>query len=240
MKKSIITALLAIVAMTAAAQQQTSTTIFSTERSTAEITYGIEGGVTFSTLTGDLDLNHRTGFDIGAVVNIPVLESLYIKSGVRFIQKGAKYDAYKLDSYEDIDIKSNAAYIEIPILASYRYNFDSSNQLQINVGPYLAFGVGGKTKIENTDNTDNHYDYYEGWEFDTFGDHGLLKRFDLGFQFGIGMTLASQYYVGLGYELGLINIANDDFFDYAASEGYDLGDVSIKNGSWFINVGYTF
>ena len=37
-------------------------------------------------------------------------------------------------------------YLEIPVLASYRYNFSDAAQLQINVGPYFAYGVGGKIK----------------------------------------------------------------------------------------------
>lgn len=246
MKKAIITTVVALLSLTVAAQEtytttrSASTTFFSTERSTEEITYGIEGGINFSTLTGDIDLDHRTGFNIGAVVNIPILESLYIKSGVRFSQKGAKYDSFDFKDYEGLDIKSTASYLEIPILASYRYNFDNSSQLQINVGPYLAFGVGGKTKIEVTDNSDANYEYYDGVEFDTFGDHGLLNRFDLGLEFSIGITLANQFYIGAGYDLGLLNIANDDFFDRLAEEEEAYHDISIKNGSWVINVGFTF
>ena len=241
MKKSIITTLLTLMAITTSAQQQTtSRTFFSTERSTEEITFGIEGGISFSSFRGDFDLDHRTGFNIGAVVNIPILESLYVKSGIRFIQKGAKYDDYDFDDNEEEDFKCNAAYIEIPILASYRYNFDNSSQLQINVGPYLAFGVGGKTKIEFTDNLDDNYEYYEGYEFDTFGDDGPLNRFDLGLEFSIGITLANQFYIGAGYDLGLLNIANDDFFDRIAEEEEAYRDISIKNGSWVINVGFTF
>ena len=241
MKKSIITSLLTLMAITASAQQQTtSSTFFSTERSTEEITFGIEGGINFSSFRGDIDLDHRTGFNIGAVVNIPILESLYVKSGIRFIQKGAKYDDYDFDDNEEEEFKCNAAYIEIPILASYRYNFDNSSQLQINVGPYLAFGVGGKTKIEFTDNLDDDVDLYRGREFDTFGDDGPLKRFDLGLEFSVGITLASQFYVGVGYDLGLLNIANDDFFSDEDEDDDVYRDISIKNGSWVINVGFTF
>lgn len=105
----------------------------------------------------------------------------------------------------------------MPILASYRYNISDYTQLQINFGPYLAYGIAGKYKWEDNDGEEDDDDKY--FDDDT-------NKFDAGLAFGAGVTFG-HIFVGINYDLGLTNILKD-------SEG------SLKNRCLSINVGYNF
>ena len=99
-----------------------------------------------------------------------------------------------------------------------------SLQLQINAGPYFAYGVGGKIK-EEYDGDSDEYDYFGSYDDDSYG----VKRFDMGVQFGAGLTFGNRYYLGVSYQLGLTNIA----------DGAD-DDYSLKNKNLMVSIGYNF
>lgn len=211
MKKILLVLVCAICTLTASAQyaSDASGSFFSTEKSDQPVTFGIRGGVNFAKISQSSDgyslsTKNYTGFNVGVSVDIPMMQSLYLQSGLYYTVKGAKIE----------EMDCNPSYLEIPVLASYRYNFTDAVQLQINVGPYFAYGIGGKWKDAEDDT-----------EGDFFDDS--TKKFDAGLAFGGGITF-SHIYVGLNYDLGLMNIMKDS------------GDASAKNRSLSINVGYNF
>lgn len=55
-----------------------------------------------------------------------------------------------------------------------------------------------------------------------------MKRGDMGLRFGVSADISERYYIGLGYDLGLMNIAKE-------SEGGKL-----KNRCFTLSVGYNF
>lgn len=242
MKKTLLIGALVICALTASAQRTSTTSsssFFSTASSDEDITWGVEVGMNFASLGGDYgkDLDSKLGFNVGVIVDFPILESLHIKSGLQYTVKGAKYEESYSDSYydesESVETKYNAAYLEIPILLSYRYAFSETTKLQVNFGPYIAYGIGGKCKEEWSRYYSGYYDSGEE-EWDTFGDDEDsegVKRFDYGLSIGAGLTIASHYYIGFGYEFGLANILDKDVW----GDNYDC-----KTKNLFINIGYTF
>lgn len=160
-----------------AAQAQAS--FFSTEKSDKPVTFGVRVGGNLSTLTGDVeDAKSRFGFNAGMSVDVPFLKSLYLETGLYATQKGCKFG----------DEKVNPLYIEVPVLASYRYDFSNDVQLRVNAGPYVAYGISGKSGDEK---------YFSG-------DYAN-KRFDMGLQVGTGVTV-SKFYVGCAYEFGLTKV----------------------------------
>lgn len=226
MKKLFLVAVCALGVLTASAQRasSTSTSFFSTEKADQGVRFGIRAGLNFASLTGDFDdtPDSRTAFHVGAIADIPLMQSLYIQTGLYFHSKGLKFEeAY--NGYKDKATMS-PMYLQIPILASYRYNFSDAFQVEVDFGPYFAYGVGGKYKEEYTDGSDS----FEA-DTDIFGDDGVLKRFDCGLQVGAGVTFASHYYLGFTYEFGLTDIANED-----------VSEVSVKNSNWMLSLGYTF
>ncbi len=173
-----------------------------------------------------------------------------------------------LVNYEETsETKYNPLYLEIPILFSGRYTVGKT-QLQVSFGPYFAVGLAGKAKHEwSSSNTSVDGSYSENYTTDdrdlfkemsdyktyTSGDvdhdpdkedkDALYKRFDAGLSFGIGAIFAKHYFVGLQYELGLVDIYSSDS-RYVAKEklrGNDkYGYVPTKNRNFMITIGYNF
>jgi hypothetical protein len=224
MKKVFLTFVCAFMALTASAQRasSSSSSFFSTESSAQPITFSIRAGLNIANMSmknGNYSVSpdSRAGFNAGVAVDFPLMQSLYIQSGLYYTMKGCKAE---IDGEK---ATFSPSYLEIPILASYRYNFSEAAQLQVNVGPYFAYGVGGKYKLEYK-NRSREIDFF-GSENDenSMG----FKRFDMGLQLGTGVTIAKHYYVGVAYEFGFVSMSRDS-------------DLKIKNSNFMINVGYQF
>lgn len=218
MKKIFLALACILCTLTASAQYAgESVSFFSAEKADHPITWGIRGGLNFSKQTMSADgysysPSNNLGYNFGVCVDIPMLQSLYLQTGLYWTVKGCKME----DGGEKTTC--NPGYLEIPVLASYRYYFSDTSHLQVNFGPYFACGVAGKYKVE-----------YEGEsaESDFFGEGSGVKRFDAGLAMGAGVTFG-QIYVGFNYDLGLANILEDS------------NDVSWKNRTFSIGVGYNF
>lgn len=211
MKKILFTIACLISALTISAQRasSSSSSFFSTEKAEQPVTFGIRAGMNIANMTGDIENNKsRIGFNVGVNVDIPILQSFYLQTGLYATQKGTKIE----DDYYDEEYSAKPLYLQIPILASYRYNFSDKTQLQFNVGPYFAYGISGK--VDDID--------FFGDDDDQFGG----KRFEMGLQIGTGITF-NKIYVGAAYEFGLTNAIDED-------------DYSVKNSNFMINVGYNF
>lgn len=206
-------------------------------------TFGIRAGVSISSIRGQtsnepddkLDLQSRLGFNAGVIMDIPITNGFYIQPGLLFTTKGAKDK--RSDEFGTSEVKYNASYLEVPVLASFRFNASKSVQIQANVGPYFALGIGGKCKSSFTSLENSAYNETDEMpifgkstdETPTFG----MKRFDLGLAFGVGVTISKHYYIGVQYDLGLMNLAIKDQQNW--------GDqTKINSGNLMIQVGYNF
>lgn len=241
MKKFFFLAVCALCAISMSAQRASSTsssTFFSTQKSDESIKIGVRAGINFSTLNDAVGgtTDSRFGWQAGAIVDIPIIESLHIQPGLFLVQKGGKQDVAIGDD-EDLDvytIKYNPLYLEVPILASYRYNFSDAWQLQVNFGPYVGFGIAGKTKFSDT----YYYDVDDEPDVYSFNKNyfSTANRFDFGLQVGIGLTVAQHFYVGTSYDFGLLK--NGKKFTYDDEEELNLKQK--HNNSWYVTIGYNF
>lgn len=214
------------------AQEDSSGTpsFFSVRESDEGVRLGVRGGINFSGLqyAGYSGTVHsRLGFQIGLIVDIPLVESFHIVPGLFFVLKESKREY--VDYGVPLTDKYDPTYIELPILVSTRFYFGHVVRLEINAGPYLAYGTGGKVDraldyIDHLNDEDFHK-YYSSPEEPDFFDKHHARRLDYGLQFGLGLTIAKHYYVGTSYDLGLYNYAKNG---------------TMKNRSWYINLGYNF
>lgn len=217
MKKLLLVFVCAISALTVSAQRasSSSSSFFSTEKADGGVQFGIRAGLSLSNYTFSEDGSSyspesRTTFHVGVIADIPLMQSLYIQTGLFLENKGAK------EEDEGYTTKTTPMYLQIPVLASYRYDFSDALQLQFNVGPYFAYGISGKWKEEGH-GVDEEIDFF---------DDGI-KRFDCGLQIGGGLTFAKHYYLGVAYEFGFTNIADDS-------------DMKMKNNNLMFSLGYNF
>lgn len=176
MKKYFVAAVAAVAALTASAQRASDSSLSFWDDSQVEqrVTWGVRAGMNFSSVGGDAETDSKIGFKAGVSADIAIVSSFYINTGLY----------YSMQGYEP---KGNgdgvtAGYLNLPIYASYRLNFAEASQLQINFGPYLAYGLHGDD------------DYFDG-----------VKRFDMGLGVGAGYTL-KRWYLGIDYQFGLMNI----------------------------------
>jgi hypothetical protein len=109
--------------------------------------------------------------------------------------------------------KVKMTYLELPVTAMYQYPLGPGG-LQGGLGPFVAYGIGGKSGGEPT-----------------FGDganDGGFKRFDAGAAFRVGYALNMGLSLHLGYDLGLVGIV------------YPGQDYNAKNRAWSLSLGYNF
>ena len=108
------------------------------------------------------------------------------QTGLNFISKGVKGDGVT-DAWDVVDVTINQLYLELPLMVGARIHTASNFDLLFKGGPYLAYGVGGKIKIDGVSE-----------KADTFGDDGL-KRFDAGLGLGVAFEFGN---IVVGVETG--------------------------------------
>lgn len=168
----------------------------------SQLRWDAKFGMNFSNLTVD-GTKALPGFTMGVGMDYEFNENWALQPGVMFTSKGYKVkDVYK----------ARPVYLDIPILAAYKFAVTDNAKLFINAGPYLAFGLGGKVKFDG------------GGDMKVFDkDEGDADRFDIGLQWGIGAELNGHYIVSITGQHGFIS-------------PFDEG----KNMSFAIGVGYRF
>lgn len=186
----------------------------------SQVKWDARFGMNFSNMTKNGDNTKALpGFTLGVGMDYGFTENWSLQSGLMITSKGYKYD-YK-DEYYNESYKKRPIYLDIPILAAYKFNISDNAKLVINAGPYLAFGLGGKCK------------YDEGGDYKLFkgedGEDAEYSRFDLGIQYGVGVELGEHYLVNFTGQNGFIC-------------PFDLPDGADKpkNMNFSIGVGYRF
>lgn len=163
----------------------------------------------------------KAGVNFGVMAEKPILGSLSAKAGVFYTMKGT---VGKNDGGFGGTLKTtfSPSYLEIPVLASYRYQLNDAIRLQFDLGPYFAFGLHGKDKKHYSGN--GSYAKPTDTEINLFTEQ--LKRFDFGLRFGPEVVFNNKLAVSLGYEVSLIDISN-------------MGG-KVGNSNFMINVSFPF
>jgi hypothetical protein len=136
--------------------------------------------------------------------------TLGLWTGLEFVQKG-----YKTTLGNNSSIGTRLNYLEAPVYGMYQHPLMDGGVLYGGLGPYFAYGIGGKTK----DGSYSSSSYGEN--------NGGNKRFDAGLGIIAGYRFKFGLSVDLSYELGLVDIA------------YASEDITAKNRTFSINLGYS-
>lgn len=157
--------------------------------------YGIRLGLNIASISSDasaFDTDSRTGLAIGGVYGIQLSRNtpLWLEAGLMYSEKGGK------THINDDKVTYRLSYLQLPIVVKYSIDVDDDFFVQPFFGGYLALGLGGKVK-----------NYGERESYDIFDN---MNRFDGGLRLGCGVEYRMMY-AEIGYDLGLANIAQDDF-----------------------------
>lgn len=143
---------------------------------------------------GDKDLTDE-GFawTVGANVEYSFNKTWSVNSGIRLVSLNSDFkDNITIDGDPVNGECIHQMYLELPILAGTRFRLGKNSHLQLKYGPYFAYGIGGKTTIDNV-------------KYNTFSD---LRRFDAGFDLHINFEF-DQFVVGLEGRAGISKLDKD-------------------------------
>lgn len=192
----------------------------------AQVTWNIKAGIgsAWCAIDDPKDLGSSKAHIVGKLgvgLETPLTENFSLMPSFEFAVKGCKREY----SWDDASLseKVNLTYIQLPIMAAYRFNATDRLNIAAKLGPYFAYALSGKYKgtyIEDNQNYNDDYDIFED------GEGG--KRFDAGLIIGVDFEF-NRFVAGLEYERGFTNL-----FDSTEDE------VEIKNSAIYLTVGYKF
>jgi hypothetical protein len=204
MKKLAFFVVFALVALVASAQTQ--------------INWSVKAGLGFSNWMGDGSdgAKAKFGYKVGVGADVPIDGTWSFQTGLNLVSKGVKGGS------DGVDVTVNQMYLELPLMAAVHLGTANNFDVVLNAGPYLAYGIGGKTKSK-----------YSGLElsYDTFGKTTVdgttlegLRRFDAGLGLGVAFDF-NRWVIGLDTQLGLVKLEDGD---------------ALKNMSFFVTAGFKF
>ncbi len=196
-----------------------------------KVTWSMELGLGMSTWMGKNADGSNPLFNtkVGVGLDVPLTGLVSFQTGLSWVSKGASLDVdltgADLGLGSDlgvVDAHVNQNYFEMPLLAAFHVGTASNFDMVFTVGPYLAYGVNGKTSVDVDDLSVS---------VNSFGDSQVLgqnieglKRFDAGLQAGVALDFA-KWTVGLDGEFGFCKIASGK---------------SPRNLAFFFTAGYKF
>jgi len=175
------------------------------------VSFGVKAGMNLSEIQ-KLDDDIKVGFNVGVTAELSLPGSFYLMSGLEFTTKGAKGKDRAVDGITS-KATYNAMYLQLPIHAGYKLGIAPGTKLVFRVGPYLAYGIGGKIK----------WDAKELGKEDFFDDY--TNKFDFGIGGSVGVEFLNKINVSLAADQGLTKV---------------FKDTKTKNRAAYINVGYRF
>lgn len=180
-------------------------------QNSAPLQFGVRAGINLSNFGGsDIQLNDNTelndkmalmGYMAGLTVDYALTDIVYLQSGLDFTTKGAKYKAGL--SGAEASLRCNPMYLQLPVHVAAKIPVGNSLKVVLGGGPFVAYGIGGKVKGEGSMGEIT----IKGQE-ENFFDDNAFRRFDCGVGINAGFEFGNMS-VGIGYDLGLANIARN-------------------------------
>lgn len=125
------------------------------------------------------------------------------RTALAFAQKGSQLQGTKV----------TLDYLELTEDLYFEHKFSDNGALFGGIGPYIAYGIGGKVSGG-------------GFSENSFGGDGY-KHFDAGLNLMAGYRLSSGLFFHAGYDFGLVNKS-------------PAPDFTSRNRSFMLGVGYSF
>ena len=199
--------------------------------------FGVRAGVNFQNINGKdasgdkLENDLVARFHGGVQADIPIAPEFYFQPGLLFSTKGAKSEMVVLE--QTVTSNLNIYYLELPLNFLYKPVLGNGHLL-LGLGPYVAYGVGGKIKFESGDITDTEdVKFKNEVSLPEAAEDFYLKPFDAGANLFFGYQFANGLFFQLNTQLGLVNI-NPEFEDVPDD------DTAFKNTGFGLSAGYSF
>lgn len=159
------------------------------------------------------------GFKIGVGVEWELSQTLTFEPGLLYFVKGWKDKDRMVYVYDEagqivlddagnertgvMNVTSNANYLVLPLLLNYYIPLQLPHYIMFSAGPYVACGVGGKTKARGDTSQEGAARFYH--DHNTF-DQTDIHRWDAGITLGVGYEFNRMLNAGIETHLGLFNV----------------------------------
>lgn len=216
-----------------------SAVILSTTMLSAQlVNFRIEAGPSFNfgkVKSGDeaFSNKNKTGYHVGAYVDVPVVSGFYLGSGLTFTMKGAKYE----DNNASSDITLH--YLQIPINAGYKFEVSRTIGVALQTGPYFSVALGGtSTSKFKLLNAKKSFDIFKDGVMG-LGDAFKARRYDIGWN-AAALAYFGNFYGTVGMDFGFLNVMNDGdgSKSFAGIKKDDL--LNLHNAQVYIGLGMRF
>lgn len=232
----------------------------------SQVKINVQAGTGLTGITKNENYNANFGYRFGLGVEFPINRTWSLLTGLQFLNRSYSFDegatqilhVPSVTGLEKLyhcsfNSKINALYLQIPLKMAFYLPFDSQCGLQFSAGPYIAYGIGGKSSLNwllATSESINTDDLTEGSpntsleqgkeSHKTFSKDGGLKRLDIGLSLGVDFKY-KRFFAGIGAEYGFLPIDKEfpkDLFRYIFQEDQKL--VSPRNIGVELHVGFCF
>lgn len=189
----------------------------------AQITWNVKGGVGVATCIGDdaVDLSSHIVGKIGVGIEKPLTSNWSLMPSLEVAWKGAEFNSK--EAYESLNETLDMYYLQIPVVAAYRFNVSDHWNITLKTGPYLAYALYGQLKFDYEGH--GEYSYSESGNENPFSSDNGCSRFDVGWDFGIDFE-CRRFVFGAEYEIGFMSFGPDN--------------SNIKNSAAYFTLGYKF
>lgn len=203
MKKTIIAILVLLSAVGASAQSL----LWDSSDAVQPVTLGARLGWNFASMAGKGSSYYdgRKGVSLGAEVDVNLIKSISINTGLYFTMKGASVNDVDVQVGDQLGMKAKGTwavnFLELPVYASYHLRFTPDSDLQIFFGPYFGYGVYGKYGVKMRDT-----EGYAQEKVKLFSKSQGYHRWQSGIGLGASYTFG-HYVVGMQYQWGVRDVA---------------------------------
>lgn len=161
------------------------------------VKFGVKGGLTVSTLSGDLeDAEAKIGGHVGGFAEIK-FNKFALQPEVLLSMQGAESNTtrYYSGNFYATKYEANLLYLNVPVMAKYYV----IPKLSVELGPQLGILLDAETKYSETENGFVEYSENENVKSD-------IKTIDLAANIGATYHFNDHMAVGARFSLGLTNI----------------------------------
>lgn len=198
----------------------------------AQSGFGIRGGANLSNLEGDLRneslYEDKWGFHGGITLNVPVIGNFFsIQPELLYSNKGFKNsdEEYTLPNQTTPlyrrEGRVNYNYLDLPVLA------------KIKAGPlYFEAGPQASYLLSVNDKTSVYADNELVSSTTTVIDRDNMRKFELGYAAGVGLTTGKRFSIGVRY-----NGSFNDFVDDTPDNYFDQDIRNARNSVFMLTLG---
>ena len=209
----------------------------------AQVTFIPKAGIVFAKIQGEravdleYDFDNKFGFSAGAAFNFQLNKTFSLQPEVNFVQKGGNNYFRQGDGgfQNKIEHSIRLNYIELPVIL--RIAVGTGKRFYLNVGPFVAMGISGRSKFHQQvifdfesftreEKAEVDFGGAPRGVYDTVFDQYIKSAFDYGFHLGAGINF-NKFLVDFRYGQSLPSISEDSD-DTSAAMQFTIG-IPIKS-----------